>query len=267
MPDTLTETWADGRLTLRAARVATLTLDSPATRNALSQSMWTALPLIADRIAQDAGVRAVIVTGAGGAFSAGADISEFEQVYATDASAAAYNAAVRAGQAAIRHIPQPVIAMIHGACVGGGCGLALSCDLRFAGAGAVFAITPARLGIAYSPADTAQLVEKVGVARAKDILFSARRLSASEALACGLIDRICADTTLDPEVSAYAESLADLSPATQRMTKMIVNALSPLPGDPAADWTAITRDFASLFNGPDFIEGRAAFAQRRKPAF
>lgn len=267
MPESLTETWADGRLTLRADRVATLTLDSPGTRNALSLSMWTALPLIADRIAADASIRAVIITGAGGAFSAGADISEFEQVYATEASAAAYNAAVRAGQAAIRHIPQPVIAMIAGACVGGGCGLALSCDLRFAGAGAVFAITPARLGIAYSPADTAQLVEKVGVARAKDILFSARRVSADEALSIGLIDRVSPDDSLTDLVADYAESLVTLSPATQRVTKTIINSLSPLPGDPAPDWHAIDRDFAALFKGPDFAKGRAAFLQRRKPAF
>jgi enoyl-CoA hydratase/carnithine racemase len=266
MPDTLTETWADGRLTLKAGPIATLTLDSPATRNALSQSMWTALPLIADRIAQDDSIRAVIVTGAGGVFSAGADISEFEQVYATKASAAAYNATVRAGQAAIRHIPQPVIAMIHGPCVGGGCGLSLSCDLRFAGAGAVFAITPAKLGIAYSPADTAQLVEKVGVARAKDILFSARRLTADEALSIGLIDRLCPDEALQDTVTAYATDLADLSPASLRATKSIVNSLSPLPGETNGT-RALDQTFAALFTGPDFAEGRSAFLERRKPAF
>lgn len=266
MPDTLTETWADGRLTLQAGTIATLTLDSPATRNALSLSMWSALPLIADRIAQDAGIRAVIVTGVGGAFSAGADISEFEQVYATTDSAAAYNAAVRAGQAAIRHIPQPVIAMIHGACVGGGCGLALSCDLRFAGAGAVFAITPAKLGIAYSPADTAQLVEKVGPARAKDILFSARRLQADEALSFGLIDRVCADDALQTAVAAYATGLADLSPASLRATKAIINSLSSLPQE-QVDQAALDHSFAALFTGPDFAEGRTAFLARRKPQF
>jgi 1,4-dihydroxy-2-naphthoyl-CoA synthase len=266
MPESLTETWADGRLTLRADRVATLTLDSPGTRNALSRSMWTALPTIADRIAKDDGIRAVIVTGAGGAFSAGADISEFEQVYATEASAAAYNATVRAGQAAVRHLPQPVIAMIHGPCVGGGCGLALSCDLRFAGAGALFAITPAKLGIAYSLADTAQLLEKVGAARAKDILFSARRLPADEALSIGLIDRLCADDLLLDTVTLYASELTELSPASLRATKAIVNSLSPLPGE-TTDTLALDRTFAALFTGPDFAEGRTAFLSRRRPVF
>lgn len=258
----MTETFADGRLILTPGRIARLTLNAPASRNAIAGAMWAALPTIAGRIAADPDIRVLVVTGAGGAFSAGADISEFEQTYATPESAAMANALVRDGQQAIRDLPLPVLAMIDGACVGGGCGLALSCDLRLAADTAFFAITPARLGIAYPAADTWRLVEKVGPARAKDILFSARRLPASEALSIGLIDRVHSPETLESETMAYAETLAALSPASHRVTKAMVNALSSPPDAAHLDAT-----HAALFSGPDFAEGRRAFLEKRKPAF
>jgi enoyl-CoA hydratase/carnithine racemase len=204
----------------------------------------------------------VLVTGAGGAFCAGADISEFETVYGSEAAAQEYNALVRAGQQALRDLPLPVIAVIEGPCVGGGCGIALSCDLRFAGEGSVFAITPARLGIAYGPADTMALVEKVGPARAKDILFSARKLDTAEAFAIGLVERVAPVGTALAAALAYAEGLAALSPASLAVTKRIVNGLIPVHTDPA-----ILRDFDALFTGPDFAEGTRAFLERRPPRF
>lgn len=258
----MTESFADGRLTLVRERIAVVTLDAPSTRNAMTRAMWAALPDIAARIAADHDVRAVLVTGAGGAFCAGADISEFETVYGTEATARDYNALVRAGQQALRDLPRPVIAAIEGPCVGGGCGLALSCDLRFAGEGAVFAITPARLGIAYGPADTMALVEKVGPARAKDILFSARKLAADEALSIGLVERVVPAGSAVAAAQAYAESLAALSPASLAVTKRIVNGLIPVPADPS-----LMRDFEALFTGPDFAEGTRAFLERRPPRF
>jgi len=267
MSDPDPEGSADGRLTLRRAEVATLTLNAPATRNAMTRTMWEALPVICASISAEPGIRVLIVTGAGDTFCAGADISEFAAVYATPESAAAYNAAVRAGQAALRAVVQPVIALIRGACVGGGCGIALACDLRFAGQSAVFAITPARLGIAYSPADTAQLIEKVGPARAKDILFSARKIDGAEALSIGLIDRLCPDHALAQSVSDYARMLTQVSPASLRVTKATVNALSPIPGAAATNLDTVDREIAALFSGPDFAEGRAAFMARRKPVW
>ncbi len=261
------ESFADGRLTLVRDRIARLTLNAPATRNAMTRAMWQTVPAVCTRVSEDAGIRVLIVTGAGGAFCAGADIAEFEQVYADDRAAQDYNAAVRAAQAALRNVPQPVIAMIDGACIGGGCGIALSCDLRFAAETAIFAITPAKLGIAYSPADTAQLVEKVGPARAKDILFSARKLTAAEALSIGLIDRLCPDDTLQNAVTEYAETLADLSPTAQRATKAIINGMTSVPGAAPLDGPVLDAIFSATFGGPDFAEGRAAFLNRRKPIF
>jgi enoyl-CoA hydratase/carnithine racemase len=263
-----TEAWADGTLTLAPGRVAVLTLNAPARRNAISAAMWAAVPGIVERLAADGACRAVILNAAPGAggpvFSAGADISEFDRVYSTAESTAAYNALVRAAQAALRDLPRPVIAEVAGACVGGGCGLALACDLRFAADSARFAITPSRLGLAYSWEDTAQLMEKVGPARAKDILFSGRMVDAAEALAIGLADRVFPDERLADEVRAYAGALADLSPASIRAAKATVNGLAS--GDAGA-WEGARALFEASFAGRDFAEGRRAFAERRKPVF
>ncbi len=258
---------AEGRLTLTGGSIATLTLNAPASRNAMTRAMWAALPEICARIAGDDSIRALLVTGAGGAFCAGADISEFETVYRSPEAARDYNGLVRAGQQALTDLPRPVIAVIEGPCVGGGCGLALSCDLRFAGEGAVFAITPARLGIAYSPADTAALVDKVGVARAKDILFSARKLDTDEAARIGLIDRTCPKGQAMEAARAYAAGLAEVSPASLRATKAILNGLAAREADALDPGSRLQAIFEEVFSGPDFIEGRRAFLERRRPSF
>jgi len=258
--------FAEGQLRLlHAGPVATLELNQPEKHNAVSSAMWRALPEAVAAIEADAAIRVVLVRGAGGrAFSAGADISEFADVYSDAGRTEAYNAAVRAGQAALRHLQRPVIAVIDGVCVGGGCGIALACDLRFASSSARFAITPARLGLAYSYADTAQLVEKVGPARAKDILFSGRMLPAEEALAIGLIDRVIAAEELEGTVRNYAADLALLSQTSIRAAKAIVNMLV----DDGAETPAEAARIADAsFAGPDFEEGFRAFLEKRKPRF
>lgn len=256
----MTEIHAGGRLVLEPGRIARLTLSAPETRNAMSSAMWQALPRIMERIGGDDTIRALIVTGAGGCFSAGADIGEFGRIYASAASAAAANADIRAALAALRGLPQPAIAAVHGPCVGGGVAMTLACDHVIAAPDAFFAIPPARLGIAYSPEDTSMLLERVSAPRAKDLLMSARRLSAEEAADWGLIDRITADPLTGAE--AHAEILAGLSPASIRQAKRTVNALAATACDPA-----IAKGLAALFQGPDFAEGRAAFLERRKPRF
>jgi enoyl-CoA hydratase/carnithine racemase len=259
----MAQDYADGLLQVTPGRVAVVEIANPDRRNAITQAMWAALPAIAAALDDDPAVRAVILRARGAAFSAGADIGEFDRVYADADSAAAYNALVRAAQAAWRDLPRPVIAEVAGACVGGGCGLALACDLRFAAQGARFGITPARLGLGYSWEDTGQLVEKVGPARAKDILFSGRLMPAAEALAIGMVERVFPDDSLRAETEAYAAAVADLSPASHRVTKATVNRLTA-PGRAPEDVAAL---FRASFAGADFAEGRAAFRTRRKPVF
>ncbi|MFN0116481.1 MAG: enoyl-CoA hydratase-related protein [Paracoccaceae bacterium] len=260
-----TTAFADGRLILTAGRIARIAINAPERKNALTAAMWAALPGICARISADEGIRVVVLAASGGrAFSAGADIGEFAEVYATPEAAARYNAAVRAAQAALRSLDRPVIAEVGGACVGGGCGLALSCDLRFAGASARFGITPARLGIAYSWDDTAALVEKVGPGRAKDLLFSARLIGADEALRIGLVERVTPDAELSAAVLAYAGELAELSPASIRAAKAIVNRIAET--DPQGR-EAVRAIWEAGFSGEDFREGRAAFLEARAPKF
>lgn len=259
------EPHADGALLLTPSPVARLTLNTPRRRNAMTRAMWQALPAICDRVAADPGIRVLVVHGAGdAAFSAGADISEFTQVYATPDSTRAYNAEVRAAQAALRDLPRPVIAEVRGACFGGGCGLALACDLRFAGASARFAITPAKLGLSYSPEDTWQLIEKVGPARSRDMLFSGRALDATEALAIGLVDRLCPDDVLDPAVAEYAGRLADLAPGALATVKATINALTAPPNDPGGRVQAL---FDARFSSAEFAEGTRAFLEKRPPRY
>lgn len=257
--------FADGALRLHLSRIATLELNAPERRNAMSAAMWAGLSEAAAAIAENDEVRVLLVRGAGGkAFCAGAHIGEFEALYATAQSARDYSAVIRAAQENLRNLAQPTIAVIEGACVGGGCGIALACDLRFSAADARFAITPARLGLVYSYADTAQLVEKIGPARAKDILFSGRMLDAQEALRIGLIDRVCAGEALAEEALAYAQTLAGVSQASIRTAKQMINRLSDLagPGDPQMDALA-----DAAFSSGDFREGYNAFLAKRPPSF
>ena len=259
--------FADGRLILHPGPIARIEINAPDRRNAMSRAMWQAIPLICDAIEGDVGTRVVLFTGsprAGGTFSAGADITEFDEVYATPDTTAAYNAMVRLAQVRLRNLDRPVIAVIAGPCVGGGCGLALAADLRFAAPEARFGITAARLGIGYSPEDTAQLVEKVGPARAKDLLFSARLISAEEALAIGLIERIVPASDLLKQATDYATALAELSGLSIRTTKAAINRLT---APDQAVCAALQEAFVASFSGADFKEGCRAFAARTKPEF
>ncbi len=263
------EPFADGRLLLHRGRVARLEITAPARRNAIGRDMWAAIPHICAAVAADEGVRAVVLCARpaadGPLFSAGADIAEFAEVYATPAAAAAYNATIRAALAALTDLPRPAIARIEGACIGGACALALACDLRMAAPSARFCLPPARLGLAYAPEDTARLVATIGPAAAKDLLFSARTVDAAEALAMGLVDRVMPAEALARDCAAYAETLAALSPASIRFAKAAVNA-ALLPPDPARA-AALRAAYAACFAGPDLAEGRTAFLERRPPRF
>lgn len=257
--------FAGGKLRLTRGRIAVLELNQPDKRNAISQDMWQAFPEICAAVESDAAIKVLVLRGAGGvAFSAGADISEFAAIYGEADSARRANDAIRTAQARLRTLDRPTIAMIDGVCIGGGLGIALACDFRFAAAGAKFAITPARLGLAYSFHDTAQLVEKVGAVRAKDILFSARLLPAEEALAFGLIDRLFAADRLEAEVTHYAETLAGLSQTSIRCAKAVVNGISDALLAHADDHAA---RIEASFDGADFREGYRAFLEKRPPVF
>lgn len=254
--------FADGALTLIIdGDVATLTFDRLAKRNAITLAMWRALPDACAAFASS-DAKVLVVTGRGGHFAAGADIGEFEAVYATPQSAADYNAAIAAGIGAIAGLEKPVLAAIEGACVGGGLAVALACDLRIAAPDARLAITPAKLGLTYSLEDTKRLVDAVGASAARDILFTGRLLGSEEALRLGLIDAVEAD--VPTAVAAKAAEISAASQVTVRVIKATIRAI--LAGAVEDDATTRAAFMASV-SGADFIEGRTAFLEKRKPMF
>jgi enoyl-CoA hydratase/carnithine racemase len=248
----------------RDGQVATLVLDQPAKRNALTRAMWRMLPALLGQAALDPEVAVLRVEGAGGHFCGGADIGEFAETYATPETAAEANAAIAAAVEALAGFPKPAIAVIRGACVGGGVALALACDLRFAASDARFAVTPAKLGLIYSHGDTRRLMRAVGTARAKDLLFSARSVEAEEAARIGLVDEVRLPQALDDFVAAWLAPVAAGSRPALRAIKAMAAAIE----DGAERETpALAALFADAFRGEDFREGRQAFLEKRAAAF
>jgi enoyl-CoA hydratase/carnithine racemase len=242
-----------------AGQRADLWLDRPEKRNALNLAMWSAIPEALVR-AEEAGVRVLVVRGAGDAFAAGADIAEFATAYASAAAAAQNQRTMLAAMSALEDFPAPTVAMIS--CVGGGCAIALCCDLRVAAPDARFGITPAKLGLSYGVADTRRLVAAVGLSRAKDILFTGRLLDAAEAWRIGLVDRL--SDSLEAETGALVAELLAASGYTARAVKQ---TCAELRGGASEETAASRARFAAAFDGGDFREGFDAFMSKRKPRF
>ena len=244
--------------------IARLRLSRPDRRNAMSRAMWRALPDLCARIAAASEALVVILEGAGGHFCAGADISEFATVYRDRAATRDYCDAIQDGLKALVALDRPTIAALRGVAVGGGLALALCCDLRFCAADANLAITPAKLGILYGFIETQRLVRTIGPARAKDLLFSGRRVEGGEALAIGLVDRLVEAAELDAAVSAYASELARLSQHSIRGAKVSIAAIAEGLDEESPAFRAMIEQAAA---GDDFVEGRSAFLAKRAPQF
>src|SRR5206468_3681370 len=184
-------------LVQRAGALATVVFNRPDVRNAISLAMWAELARVTTELAKDA-VRAIVFRGAGTqAFASGADILEFTENRKDTATAQGYNAQTEAAYTAIRRCPKPTVAMIFGYCMGGAMAVAMACDLRFAAEGSRFGIPAARLSIIYPSSCVGQLVDLVGPAYAKDILYSARAVDDRDALAMGFIQRLASVDDLE----------------------------------------------------------------------
>lgn len=254
---------ADHLRVTRDGHVAVLIIDRPAKRNAMTVGMWAALPDVLAPLAADPGVRVLLVTGAGPSFCAGADISDLLGGSDPGDPMADVRRHNLAAQAALRGFPKPTVAVVRGHCIGGGVELATCCDLRFADPTAVFGVTPAKVGIVYTPASTRALVDLVGPATTKYLLYSGELVDAATALRTGLVDRLVDAGDLDAEAHRFAAVLAARSGLTQRSTKEVVAALAD-GGDGEA--LAAARYRETIAAG-ELAEGVAAFAERRAPRF
>jgi enoyl-CoA hydratase/carnithine racemase len=230
-----------------------LIFDHPERRNAISHEMWEALPGAARALADDPEVRVVVLRGAGElAFVSGADISEFEGRRTGVDAAAAYEETTGRAFGAIAGIAKPVLAMIHGFCVGGGLA-------------SVFAIPAAKLGLAYHAGGVEALAALVGPSAAKEILMSARRYSAAEALALGLVNRVFPKAELEASVRELSAELAANAPLTLRSVKTVLREL----GRDGAhrDRAAMAESIRRCFESEDYKEGVRAFLEKRPPRF
>jgi enoyl-CoA hydratase len=244
---------------------ATLTLNRPAKRNAITFDMWRRLPDVLAALEDDASVKVLILRGAGErAFSAGADISEFASLRSTEEGARRYNAATEAAEERLAAMTKPTIAMVRGPCIGGGCGLAVACDLRFSDETGRFGITPAKLGLVYSLPATKRLVDLVGPARAKSILFSGSQVDAQRALTIGLVDEVVESGDLLAATLDFAALVASRAQFSVRSTKRMIALI--MAGQTAdSDETRKLR--LDSFGTDDYREGVRAFLEKRDPEF
>ena len=240
--------------------------NSPARRNAVSYDMWQAIPEILGDFAQDDAVRVVVMRGEGGkAFVSGADISEFQEKRGSEDTVATYNAAVAAAHDAMLGLEKPLVAMIQGFCIGGGVAVAIDADLRIASDDSQFAVPAAKLGLGYAYDGVKTLLDLVGPSYVKEIFFTARRFTAAEALQMGLVNRVVPADRLEATVREYAETIAGNAPMTIRTLKATVAEALKNPED--RDLDRIDRMVKECFASGDYIEGRTAFMEKRKPAF
>jgi enoyl-CoA hydratase/carnithine racemase len=250
---------------VKEGQIGWIVFDHPERRNAISVDMWRQIPEAVEQLAADDAVRVVILRGQGdAAFVSGADISEFSSHRTGDATRD-YDVSSGRAFGALAGLDKPVIAQIHGSCIGGGVAVALSADLRYAAEDAVFAIPAARLGLGYHMAGVEALSNLVGFSTAKEIFFTARRYSAEEARDIGLVNRVVPARELEGFVRETAERIAGNAPLTVRSVKRIVSELSKEPS--ARDVAAVDASIRDCFASEDYKEGVRSFLEKRRPEF
>jgi enoyl-CoA hydratase len=246
--------------------LAWLIFRNPARLNAVRFEMWEAIPDLVTALAADRDVRVVVMRGAGrDAFASGADISEFATHRKDAASAAAYERVNGRAFAALLALEKPLVAMIHGICIGGGLALAACADLRIAADDARMALPPAKLGLGYQFSGVERIVNLVGPAAASEIFFTARSYTAAEGLDIGLLNRVVPKAELESFTRSYVEGIASNAPLTLRAAKRAIAETQRVPD--ARDLGALQQMIADCFASADYAEGVRAFLEKRKPSF
>ena len=259
-------TQTDKMLSRKEGGVGYLIFNNPERHNAVSLEMWEAASDFLADFAVDKAIRVVVLTGAGGkAFVSGADISKFESERSSQEAVERYNVAVDKANAAVYEFAKLTIAMIRGYCIGGGLGLALCCDLRICSDNSKFGVPAAKLGLGYGHERMKKLVDLVGPSFAKEIFFTARQFTAPEALQMGLVNRVLGEAELEKYVKDYADTISGNAPMTVNSVKYIVGEV--LKDENERNLARCADLVAQCFASNDYIEGRKAFMEKRKPAF
>ena len=247
-----------------ASGICTVTIDNPEKSNAINSEMWEDLRRLASEINSDNSVRVVVLTGQGGTFAAGADISEFSAMRTGD-NAPAYDRLTETAIDAFASISKPTISAIRGFCIGGGVNLMLATDIRICALSSIFAVPPARLGIAYPKRSLERLVEAVGEQQAKYLLFSARRIDAPRAQSIGLISETVEADLLDEVVSSLATQITKNAPLSIRAAKLGIRAMRS--GSEQTWLSQAEESSEKCYLSEDYREGVDAFLNHRSPHF
>jgi enoyl-CoA hydratase/carnithine racemase len=244
--------------------IAVVRIDRPRKRNALSLRMWIRLREVFEELAANDDARVAIVSGSGGHFCAGADISEFDSNRRDATTGRAYEQEADSAIVAIRDWPGPTLAAISGYAVGGGCSVALACDVRVGDITAKMGIPAARLGILYGTLDCSLLYRQVGLSNAKRVLYSGKQFDAHEAAQLGMLDIIVEENALSA-AQEIAQEFAYNAPLTLKGTKFILEACAAGRTDGLAAEINTLIDAAMM--SADYAEGRRAFIEKRNPVF
>lgn len=266
LPDhAVTKEFAGGKmLAAKDDGVGLITFNQPEKRNAMSIEMWLGLGEILSEFQEDSSVSVVVMTGAGNkAFVSGADISQFEKSRSNADAQAEYDRVTGVGRDRFQSFPKPIVARIRGYCMGGGLAIAMNTDLRIASTDSQFGIPAAKLSIAYAPDSVKRLIDLVGPAHARMILYTAKRIDAAEAERIGLINRMVSEEDLNEVVLDVARTIADNAPLSVAASKLTINEM--LKDESARDMAAIKRMGEICFNSADYREGRTAFMEKRQP--
>jgi len=264
----MTETATTEKLLLQKdGPIGWITFNQPEKRNAVSQEMWQAMPEYVADLSSDPAIRVVILRGAGEtAFVAGADISQFKDRRRNAADEEEYRRISGAGGESLARLGKPLVAMIHGFCIGGGVSIAITCDLRIAADDARFGIPAARLGLGYHYKGMEKLMSLVGPAYTKELFFTARTdFTAQDALRMGLVNQVVPKADLERFTRDYALTMSRNAPLTLRSAKASVEQL--LKPEAQRDYALLDKLIKDCFDSQDYQEGVKAFSEKRRPQF
>jgi enoyl-CoA hydratase len=246
--------------------VGYITFNNPEKHNAVSIEMWDALEQILDGFRSSQDIRVNVLSGAGGkAFVSGADISKFDKERSSKEAVLSYNKRTQKVYENLETFPKPTIAMIDGYCIGGGLNLAVCCDIRICSEKSKFAMPAAKLSLGYPFSSIKRLFDVMGPGMAKHFMFTAEKISASEALACGLVQKLVSEDSIDSYVKDYALNIANNAPLTIKAMKQIGIEISKNSDE--RDLLLCEKLASACFDSEDYKEGRKAFMEKRKPNF